>query len=65
MGGGPTWWTLGLEGFDDDGTPDEALDRVARAFFSVAPPMSLKLDASCSYVAWLVRRFADADAAES
>lgn len=51
-----TWWTLGLEGFDDGGDPTECLDRVARFFFaSETPPVTLGLDASLSYAAWLAR----------
>lgn len=50
------WWTVGLEGFDDDGAVDDALERVARYFFSIAPPArDLDRDASRSYVEWLAR----------
>jgi hypothetical protein len=49
-----TWWTLGLEGFDDAGDPTECLERVARFFFAgTLPPVALDLDSSLSYAAWL------------
>ena len=48
------WWTLGLEGFDEDGDPASCLDRVARHLFAGSPPpVDVGLDASCSYAAWL------------
>ena len=53
-----TWWTLGLEGFDDEGDPAGCLDRVARYFFAASPPpVTVGLDASCSYAAWLASGF--------
>jgi hypothetical protein len=49
-----TWWTLGLEGFDDGGGAAECLDRVARFFFAgEPPPCALDLESSRSYAAWL------------
>lgn len=49
-----SWWTLGLEGFDAEGSVEECLDRGARSFFAGEPvPIALDLDASRSYAGWL------------
>lgn len=49
------WWSLSFESFGNTETLLESLDLVVPAFFVEAPPVTLNLESSFSYPAWLNR----------